>query len=193
MDTRSKHARGGASERRFAPAPAGALVRWTSLLTLIAAPMVVGGVAFAVSREVDAEALFGLGIGALVLCSLVLIWWTARIENYRVADGRLVVKRAWHSPDFALEGLAEIRVASDALRGALRTFGNGGLGAISGWFWSRSLGRFRAYVTDAARTVVMRWPDRTVVVSPERPHEFVAEVRRRVVANGAEGTLRVAR
>jgi hypothetical protein len=57
--------------------------------------------------------------------------------------------------------------------------GNDGLGAISGRFRSKRLGWFRAYVTDGERAVVLRWPDRCVVISPDQPSWFIETVRKR--------------
>jgi hypothetical protein len=61
----------------------------------------------------------------------------------------------------------------DALRGAWRVFGNGGLFSFTGEFWSRKLGRFRALATDPERAVVLRWPKRTIVITPHDPQQFI--------------------
>ncbi len=66
------------------------------------------------------------------------------------------------------------------MRTCLRTCGNGGMFSFTGWYWSRPLGHFRAFVTDLNRTVVLRFADRTLVVSPEHPEEFVREISHRV-------------
>ena len=55
--------------------------------------------------------------------------------------------------------------------------GNDGLGAIAGRFRSRELGTFTAYVSNKDNAVVLRWPDRVLVVSPERDYEFAKVVR----------------
>ena len=55
---------------------------------------------------------------------------------------------------------------------SLRTCGNGGFCSYTGWYWSQSLGTHRAFVTDPARTVVLRYARRTVVVSPGDPEAF---------------------
>ncbi len=51
---------------------------------------------------------------------------------------------------------------------------NGGLFSVTGWYWKRRMGHFRAYVTHLGRTVVLRFEDRTVVLSPGDPAGFVA-------------------
>lgn len=62
------------------------------------------------------------------------------------------------------------------MRASLRTFGNGGGFSFTGRYWNKRLGSYRAFVTNPARSVVLRWQDRTVVVSPASPEEFVREV-----------------
>ncbi|MCA9572726.1 MAG: hypothetical protein KC656_33030, partial [Myxococcales bacterium] len=61
-----------------------------------------------------------------------------------------------------------------AIRASIRTFGNGGLFSVSGWFANRALGAYRAYLTNTADTVVLRFRDGVVVVSPDAPRDFVA-------------------
>jgi hypothetical protein len=63
-----------------------------------------------------------------------------------------------------------------AMKGSLRTCGNGGVFSFTGWYWSQSLGFYRAFVMDLNRTVVLRFGRRTVVVSPDDPAGFVAEL-----------------
>ena len=62
------------------------------------------------------------------------------------------------------------------MEGSLKLFGNGGMFSFTGWFWSKKLGRFRAYATNLNCTVVLRWEKRTVVVSPDNAVEFVREL-----------------
>jgi hypothetical protein len=61
---------------------------------------------------------------------------------------------------------------------SLRTCGNGGAFSFTGWYWSKSLGFYRAFVTDLNSTVVLRFGKRTVVLSPEDPEDFVSEMKR---------------
>jgi hypothetical protein len=48
--------------------------------------------------------------------------------------------------------------------------------SITGLFRNRALGNYRAFVTDLTQTVVLRFPKRTVVVSPQNPERFVADI-----------------
>jgi len=62
------------------------------------------------------------------------------------------------------------------MQGSLRTFANGGLFAFAGNFHSGDLGAYRAYVTDGMKAVVLKFTDKTIVVSPDDPEEFIAAV-----------------
>ena len=50
-----------------------------------------------------------------------------------------------------------------------RLCGIGGLFVFCGLFWSRKLGRYRAYITDPRRAVVLRFGNKVVVVTPDEP------------------------
>ena len=54
---------------------------------------------------------------------------------------------------------------------------NSGVFSLTGLWWNRKFGRYRAYVTDQKRAVVLGFEQKTVVVSPDRPAEFVAAVK----------------
>jgi hypothetical protein len=89
----------------------------------------------------------------------------------------LVVRRLGWSTRIPLEGLQSVVVDPDALKGSLRLAGNGGLYACTGLFRNKRLGLYRAFVTDLNRCDVLRLPKRPIVVSPDRPEEFVGAVK----------------
>ena len=63
------------------------------------------------------------------------------------------------------------------MKGSIRLCGNGGIFSFTGLYRSRALGRYRAFVNDLNRTVVLRFANRTAVVSPDDPHVFAEAVR----------------
>lgn len=67
----------------------------------------------------------------------------------------------------------------DALKGAIRTFGNGGLFAFTGWYRLPRYGRCRLWVTDLHRLVVIRGDRGCVVVSPAQRDAFMAAAKTR--------------
>jgi hypothetical protein len=54
--------------------------------------------------------------------------------------------------------------------------GNGGFFAFTGYFRNKELGAYRAFMTDRRLAVVLRFPDRVIVVSPDRPEDFVSAI-----------------
>ena len=49
--------------------------------------------------------------------------------------------------------------------------------SITGWFWNRRIGRYRAFITDPKSSVILVTASRTIVVSPSDPAMFVDRVR----------------
>ena len=98
------------------------------------------------------------------------------IRSYTLEPNTLAIQRLLWTTHLPLSGLQSAEVSPDVMRGSLRLFGNGGMLSITGLYRNRALGNYRAFVTDLNRTVVLRFPKRTVVVSPENPDRFVAEI-----------------
>ncbi len=122
---------------------------------------------------------------SLVLIFLPLIVLFASflflIHGYLVTDGHLLIQRmGWHTR-IDLRELKSLEVDDSALSGALRIAANGGLFVLDGWFWSRKMGRFLAYATDPDNAVVLHFPSRNMVISPEKPKEFVQVVKERLL------------
>ena len=110
---------------------------------------------------------------AVLLGALVFM-----VRGYVLTDSGIEVRRLGWSTALPFAGLVAVSGAPQGLRGSLRLFGNGGLFAISGWFWNRRIGRFRAYATDPGRAVVLRYRDGTkVVVTPDDVQHFIVRVR----------------
>ena len=167
-----------ASPVRFS-APLGLRVRLTTTACIALCP-VLAVVVFALHHRgiIPADARWpALLAPVAILAVLIPVILTAWVRGFRVEAGTLVVERVFRTVRLPLAGLTSAALESDALRGAIKLFGNDGAGAITGWFASKRLGRFRAFVTDLDNAVVLRWADRTIVVSPDRPASFVSAIR----------------
>ncbi|MBS0580100.1 MAG: hypothetical protein JSR36_12665 [Proteobacteria bacterium] len=100
------------------------------------------------------------------------------IRGYELTQKHIAVARLGWKTILPLAGLATVTGEPDGLRGSLRLLGNGGLFGISGWFWNRRIGRFRAYATDPGRVVLLRYRDGTkVVVTPHDVQQFIVRVK----------------
>lgn len=100
------------------------------------------------------------------------------VRGYLLTDREIEVQRLGWRTVLPLAGLVAVTGLPDGLRGSMRLFGNGGLFATSGWFWNRRIGRFRAYVTDPGRAVLLRYRDgRQVVLTPHDVQHFIVRAR----------------
>src|SRR5262249_13387135 len=115
-----------------------------------------------------------VGLPLIVLCAALPFMG----RGYGLTDSHIAVRRLGWSTLLPLEGLVAVTGESEGLRGSVRLFGNGGLFGISGWFWNRRIGRFRAYATDPGRVVLLRYGDgKKVVVTPHDVQHFIVRVR----------------
>lgn len=85
----------------------------------------------------------------------------------------LTIKRLGWNTTFSLNVLQNVYHDPKAMKSSIRLFGNGGLFSFTGLYRSKSLGMYRAFANDPQFSVVMEWPDRTIVVTPSNPEEFV--------------------
>lgn len=108
------------------------------------------------------------------------------VRGYSVEGRMLRIRRLLWSTPVALHDLREARFDSDAMKGSIRVFGNGGFLVFSGWYRNKRLGVYSAYVTDPARCVVMEFPKRRIVVSPDDPEQFIAALGCGAVPQGEE-------
>lgn len=95
------------------------------------------------------------------------------VRGYTVtADAVLVHRLGWRTR-IPLDGFRDARFQPGAMAQAWRLLGNGGAYAYTGFYKNGAVGLFRAFVTNPARTVVVRTAPRTYVLSPDDPDAFV--------------------
>jgi hypothetical protein len=125
-----------------------------------------------------ALALVGWGMLALLLGAALFV-----VRGYTIEPDVLAIRRLLWTSHVSLVGLQSAMFTPGAMRRSLRWCGNGGMFSITGWYRSRALGHYQAFVTDLNQTVVLRFATRTVVVSPENPEAFAAEFSNRKSKN----------
>ena len=143
---------------------------WSRKLALLAVAFlaIIGVAAF------EADGLVAAGFaGVVVLCAAF------SVRGYSVAGETLLVHRLGWATRFDLGRLRGAEFSPGATLGSIRTFGIGGLFAFVGHYRNATLGAYRAFATDDARTVVLDFGTERVVVTPDRPAEFVAAVTAR--------------
>ena len=128
------------------------------------------GLAFAEFRREGASAWVGWLLVALVIgCALF------SIRGYTVAPEELLVHRLLWTTRVPLAGLQSARRESLPWWRGIR-IGNGGFFSFTGWRYNPGLGFYRVFATNSPDRVVLRYPNRTVVVSPSPPDDFVGEL-----------------
>ena len=107
------------------------------------------------------------GLALLAIVAACWIFWTP--VAYEAEGGRLIVR--FRAGRVSYGPVTRADAVTNPLSGVIRLFGNGGLFAGSGLFWSRAHGRFRAYVTRFAPQdlVMVEGGGRKVLVSPADP------------------------
>ena len=146
---------------------------WSPLLILMSIGLTIlcVGLAFRFFvRGSGMEVMIGVGMLAITFgCALFTI------RGYTITRNALLVHRLLWNTRLSLDGLKSARFELGAMRWGIRC-GNGGFFSFTGLFYNRKLGFHRAFVTDHIRTVVLRYPHRTVVVSPADPEAFVRDL-----------------
>jgi hypothetical protein len=158
----------------FFAAPWGARLR---TLTPLGSALLIGEslLMLGLSRVVPYFGPLFLGMSAAMLCAVSWCGLSV-IRGYRVEAGRLVVERTLFSSEYPLAGLRSVAHDPSALRFTPLGFGNGGLFVISDRRFVAPYGWCRSLATDPANAVVLCWDDRRLIVTPDRPAEFVARI-----------------
>ena len=109
---------------------------------------------------------------------LLLVGSTAfRIRSYEINSSQLVVHLGLGSKNFSLSGLQDVQIVERPFAGARREMGIGGLWSMYGLFRSPERGAFSAYAGNTASGVLLIWPDKKILVTPENASNFVQSVR----------------
>ncbi|MFQ5527135.1 MAG: PH domain-containing protein [Thermoanaerobaculia bacterium] len=141
----------------------------------VAASAICVGVSYLMWRNISETGLLRSAVIALPLVIPVggLLFC---IRGFRLDGAHLYVRRLFWETGVDLRELESVAVDPAAMKGSLRTFGNGGLFSFSGRYRNKKLGSYRAFVTDFGRTVILRFSQSAVVLSPGDPEAFVADL-----------------
>lgn len=149
-------------------APWGKLLVIVSLLVTVLCTGLAGF--FILSGRTLSPWSTAIPVGILAVCALFTV------RGYAIGSGELLIRRLLWTTRLPLKDLVSARFEPEAMNRSLRLLGNGGLYSFTGLFRNKTLGNYRAFVTDLNRTVVLRFPSRTVVVSPAAPEKFVDDI-----------------
>jgi hypothetical protein len=164
----------------FQSAPMGARVIWSTvaagLITLAVPTFTLVALSAGPHHQAALRSGSWKAVTALLPIFLMVpsfFWQRSKASHFRVEENVLVLG----SKRYPLAGLVEVTRDREVLHRARKIWGNGGLGAIRGRFKSKRIGKFDAFLTDTDHAVVLRWPDKTVAVSPADPEFFILIAR----------------
>jgi hypothetical protein len=144
-------------------------LRWLTILSLL---ILIGLVVLALAMGPTGN----LAWVAVILVPAILVLAAVSfftIRRYEVMPQELLVKRLGWTTRVDLTGLESVQADPLALREARRTFGEGKLSQFFSTYDNPRLGRFQAFGKQEPQSVVLRFPDRTVVVTPAEPQRMI--------------------
>ena len=100
----------------------------------------------------------------------------ASVYSRTDVETKLYVQRIGWKSKIDLTELNSVQVDPTAMSKSIRLFGNGGLFCFAGIFRNHKLGRYWAFATSPKKSVILRFPKRTIVVTPEDPDRFAEMV-----------------
>ncbi|MFT4176970.1 MAG: PH domain-containing protein [Luteolibacter sp.] len=151
---------------------------WGKILTIVSALMVILALCTAFSSSFLPLAFpsWGLHLIRWALPAIVIACLPFVIRSYTIVGNELQIRRLFWDTRLNLTELRSATFSPKAINKSLRLCGNGGVFSFTGWYWNSTLGIHRAFVTDPDRTVILRFKNKTVVVSPDNPSGFVEEI-----------------
>jgi hypothetical protein len=112
----------------------------------------------------------------LLPSAVILVCALFTVRGYSIANCTLLIDRLFWKTRVSLRELRSIKFDPTATRRSIRTFGNGGFFSFTGYFRNKELGSYRAFMTDHRHAVVLRFPSSVIVISPDRPEDFVTTI-----------------
>ncbi len=149
--------------------------RSLKIMTVLSAVILVGILVIGIFTGPHGSLLWILGMIVTPL-SMLFIASLFSVRGYMLTTDTLLIRRLIWNSRITLSGLKSAEVDTEAMSKSIRTFGNGGLFCFAGTFNNNRLGSYRAFATDPKRAVVLRFSDRTVVVTPDQPDDFVMRI-----------------
>jgi len=113
----------------------------------------------------------------IVLAVMVVLCYLSAPVAYAIKGDQLLIITRIGSKNFGPVSRCSY-VYEDKPSFGIRLWGNGGLFAGTGIFWNKKYGIFRAYVTTGSKAylVLVDTPATRVVITPENPDQFIAQV-----------------
>lgn len=118
-------------------------------------------------------------VSGMIVMPLAILFITVffLIRGFVLTRDQLVIRRLGWSTKLDLMDLVSVEADPQAMAKSIRTCGNGGLFCFAGRFRNKKLGVYRVFATNPARSVVLKFSNRTVVITPDHPEDFVMRLK----------------
>jgi hypothetical protein len=143
---------------------------WSGLLVIITLPMT----ALCLGLAIHSTLRGGWGL-SLFLVALTVGCACTSIRGYSITPDAILIHRPFWTTHLPLAGLQSAQVAQPGMLAGIR-IGNGGFFSFTGWRYGTRLGLYRVFLTDHHQAVILRYPLRTIAISPSPPGEFVRDL-----------------
>ena len=129
---------------------------------------------------------FPPSLTAFLAAVFLFVWGYYRPNRFEVTDVGLSIVFPFRRKEFPTDSIASVRMISkDEVGFGIRLFGAGGLWGVFGLCWSKPLGKFDAFECRSDGLVWVRFHHRRpLMITPERPEEFIAALESRIPAPG---------
>jgi len=131
-------------------------------------------------------AWFPPSLTAFIVAVFLFVWGYYRPDRFELTEGGVSIVFPFRRREFPLDSIASVRmIPKDEMGFGIRLVGAGGLWGVFGLCWSKGLGKFDAYVCRSDAMVLVAFQGRRpLLITPERPEEFIAALESRIPAPG---------
>ncbi len=119
--------------------------------------------------------IFNIIFILLPLMLIITVLFT--IRGYILTPDVLFVKRLIWKTRIDLSDLVGVEVDPQAMEKSIRTFGNGGMFSFTGYYRNKKLGSYRAFVTNPKLSVILKFSNRTILITPNNPVDFTNTIK----------------
>ena len=109
-------------------------------------------------------------------CLLILVGVFFVVRGYILTNKELIVKRLWWKNRVNLGNLKSAEFDDEAMSNSWRISGLGGFFSITGIFWNKKLGLYRAFATNEKNSVVLKFTDKVIVITPDNPQDMITNL-----------------
>ena len=146
----------------------------------------IGTVVYLALASPEEMAWFPPSLTAFIVAVFLFVWGYYRPNRFEITDAGLRIGFPFRRKEFPIDSIASVRIIQkEEVGAAIRLFGAGGLWGVFGLCWSKRLGRFDAFLCRSDAMVLVAFHlRRPLMITPDRPEEFIAALKSRIPAPG---------